>query len=63
MTGSDIECPSNLKIIHDINLKINYSIPVISGTDTYFTLDVEKSDGTDEKICNVPLAANELKII
>ena len=63
MTGSNIECPSNLKIIHDINLKINYTIPVISSIDTDFTLDVEKSDGTDERICNVPLNANELKII
>ena len=63
MTGSNIICPSNLKVVHDINLKITYIIPVIASSATIFTLHVEKSDGGEEEICHVPLEANILKTI
>ena len=66
MKGYNIECPSNLKVIHDVNLKITYIIPVISESDTSFTIDVKLEDivlPSPTQICNVRLIRNELKII
>ena len=61
MTGYNIECNSNLKVIYDNNLRITYTIPVISDSNT-FTLDV-KTDTDYIQICNVNLESNKLKII
>ena len=64
MTGKNIECPSNLKVIHDINMRITYIIPVITlENDNYFTLDVKTSGDNYERICNVELIKDQLKII
>ena len=63
MTGKNIECPSNLKIIHDVNLKITYIIPVIASTSTKFTIHVKLDDTIKDKICDVQLEANKLKIV
>ena len=61
LTGNDIVCNSSLKVIHDINLRIKYIIPVISESDL-FTLDVKNGDGSVQ-ICNVVLEPNKLKMI
>ena len=62
LTGSNFECPSRLKVIHDINLKITYIIPVIS-SNTKFSLDIKISDTESKRICDVKLNPNELKTI
>ncbi len=63
MTGFNIECNSNLKVIHDKNLRVTYIIPVISISNTDFTIDVKKADGEYFQICNLKLEANKLKIV
>ena len=62
LSGRNIECNSNLKVIHDINLRITYIIPVISSSSNTFTLDAGIGDNFIQ-ICNVNLEANKLKMI
>ena len=66
ITGSNIECNSNLKVVHDKNLRIKYIIPVISdSTDSniVFTIHVKNDDGGYDQICNVKLESGVLKMV
>ena len=63
LKGKNFECSSKLKVIHDMNLKITYIIPVISSSNTKFTLDIKISNTESKQICNVNLEANLLKTI
>ena len=61
--GCSITCPSNLKVIQDVNLKITYAIPVYVDNNNQFTLDVVNWNGGEEKICDLQLIGNKPKII
>ena len=64
LSGNNIECPSHLKLVHNKNLVINYTIPVISTSGTKFTLHLKVPNEINPyEICNVKLVPNELKII
>ena len=61
--GTKMTTSSQLKVIHDINLRITYTIPVISIVDNTFLLYVDDDTNTNNKICEVSLKGYELKII
>ena len=61
--GTKMTTSSHLKVIHDINLKITYTIPIISFIDNIFLLYVDDDTNPNNKICEVALKGNELKII
>ena len=62
LKGNNIECPSHLKLVHNKNLVITYTIPVIS-SETKFTVDIKTPGGEESQICDVDLEADVLKII
>ena len=54
LAGNNIKCPSHLKLVHNKNLEITYTIPVIS-SDNKFTLHLEIPEDPESpyEICDV----------
>ena len=64
LRGRNFECNSNIKVIHDKNIRVKYIIPVISkDNEPSFTVDVKTADDQYTQICNVKLETDKLKIV